>query len=67
MGGYSANLYLEVLEDQLPSCWQPGLVFVQDNTPIHNAKKVQAWFAENAIPVTDWLPFSPNLNPIEHI
>jgi hypothetical protein len=66
-GGYSANSYLELLDDQLPSCWQPGLVFMQDNASIHCAKKVKAWFSENAIPVTDWPPFSPDLNPIEHI
>jgi len=23
--GYTANSYLEVLDDQLPSCWVPGL------------------------------------------
>jgi len=40
---------------------------MQDNASIHCAKKVQAWFSENAIPVTDWPPFSPDLNPIEHI
>ena len=26
--GYSANSYLEVLEDQLPKCWELGLIFM---------------------------------------
>ncbi len=25
---YSINSYLEVLDDQLPSCWEPGLIFM---------------------------------------
>ena len=40
---------------------------MQDNASIHIAKKVKAWFSENAIPVADWPPFSLDLNPIEHI
>ena len=38
--GYSANSYVEVLEDNLKSIWEPGLIFMQDNAPIHMAKKV---------------------------
>lgn len=63
---YSANSYLEVLEDQIPKCWIPGLQFMQDNAPIHKAKKVK-WFKDMAIPLIDWPPYSPDLNPIEHI
>lgn len=65
--GYSANSYLAVLEDQIPSCWEPGLVFMQDNAPIHKSRKVMDWFRDHAIPVIDWPPYSPDLNPIEHI
>ena len=65
--GYTANSYLEVPEDQLPSCWVPGLTFMQDNAPIHTARKVRDWFLEQGIPVTDWPPYSPDLNLIEHV
>ena len=65
--GYSARSYLEVLNDQLPTCWQPGLIFMHDNAPIHTARSVTQWFTDMAIPITDWPPFSPDLNPIEHI
>src|SRR6202034_3726032 len=34
---------------------------------IHTAHKVRAWFAEQRIPVADWPPYSPDLNPIEHL
>jgi transposase len=43
------------------------MIFMQDNAPIHTAKKVSKWFQERAIPVLDWPPYSPDLNPIEHV
>ena len=39
---------------------------MQDNARIHTAKKIKAWFEDNGIPVIDWPPYSPDLNPIEH-
>ena len=65
--GYSSRSYLEVLEDQMPKCWQPGLKFMQDNAPIHTAKIIQRFFEDNAIPLIEWPPYSPDLNPIEHV
>ena len=65
--GYSANSYMELLNDNLLGIWQPGLIFMQDNAPIHKAKKVMEWFNENGIEVIDWPPYSPDLNPIEHV
>ena len=64
---YSARSYLEVLDDQMPKCWEPGLIFMQDNASIHTAYSVRQWFVDMGIPVVDWPPFSPDLNPIEHI
>ena len=65
--GYSANSYIEVLEDNLLGIWEPGLIFMQDNAPIHKAKKVTKWFEDTGITVMDWPPYSPDLNPIEHL
>ena len=65
--GYSARSYLEVLDDQLHRCWEPGLVFMQDNASIHTAKVVKDWFIEHGIPVEGWPPYSPDMNPIEHV
>jgi hypothetical protein len=64
--GYSAKSYLEVLEANLFSIWEPGLEFMQDNAPIHSARQIQQWFKDNGIPLMKWPPFSPDLNPIEH-
>ncbi|KAM3077312.1 hypothetical protein ACMFMG_006661 [Clarireedia jacksonii] len=38
---YSANSYLEVLDFNIEGCWEPGLVFIQDNVPIYNVCKVR--------------------------
>lgn len=65
--GYSARSYLEVLEEMIPTVWEPGMIFMQDNAPIHNAKAVVEWFKERGIPVMEWPPYSPDLNPIEHL
>jgi transposase len=65
-GGYSAKLYIKVLEDQIPRIYKPGLQFMQDNAPIHTTKIVAKWFKENVIEVINWPPYSPDLNPIKH-
>ena len=64
--GYSANSYLRVLEDNLPGVYEPGLIFMQDNASIHTAKKVVQWLREHGI-VLEWPPYSPDMNPIEHL
>jgi hypothetical protein len=40
-GGYSANSYIQVLDAQIPTIYEPGMIFMQDNTPIHTAGKVK--------------------------
>jgi hypothetical protein len=30
-GGYSANLYITVLDENIPNCFNPGMSFMQDN------------------------------------
>jgi transposase len=56
-----------VLDNELAGHHQEGLIFMQDNALIHTAHKVKAWFREQRIPVADWPPFSPDLNPIEQL
>lgn len=65
--GYTASSYIDTLEAELPSLYEPGLVFMQDNAPIHKARRVLDWFIEQGIEVLDWPPYSPDLNPIEHL
>ena len=65
--GYSAQSYLEVLVDQLNKCWEPGLESMHNNASIHTAKVVKEYFRNLAIPVVEWPPYSPDMNPIEHV
>jgi transposase len=69
--GYSANLYIEVLDAELGPTYDElndlGYHFIQDNASIHTARKVKEWFIERGIKYIDWPPYSPDLNPIEHV
>ena len=65
--GYSANSYIQVLEKAISTLWEPGFLFMQDNAPIHKAKKTMKWFQDRGIPVIKWPPYSPDMNPIEQI
>lgn len=65
--GYTSRSYLALLDEMIPTIWEPGLVFMQDNAPIHSSRVVKNWFDENQITLMDWPPHSPDLNPIEHM
>lgn len=65
--GYTPASYVGVLDEELPTLWEPGLLFMQDNAPIHTSRSARDWLEENGIDVLDWPPYSPDLNPIEHL
>jgi hypothetical protein len=66
--GYS---YLEVLKAELLPIFEAldsSYSFMQDNAPIHTAGKVTEFLEEHMITILHgWPPYSPDLNPIEHI
>ncbi|TKA70157.1 hypothetical protein B0A49_13150, partial [Cryomyces minteri] len=64
--GYSAGSYVEVLEDQLPEYYKPGMKFMQDNARIHTAKATKEFLEEHGVETIEWPPYSPDMNPIEH-
>jgi transposase len=64
--GNSANSYITILEQLVVPNYTDDLIFMQDNASIHTAHKVREWFENHSIRVTDWPPYSPDLNPIEH-
>lgn len=65
--GFTANSYINALENGLIENYEAGLVFQQDNARMHTAEIVQEWFENHGIWVVDWPPHSPDLNPIEHV
>jgi hypothetical protein len=65
--GYTILSYLAVLNEAIPTLWELGLIFIQDNTPIYTARAVKEFFVDNAIDVIKWPPYSPNLNPLENL
>jgi len=40
---------------------------MQDNAGIHTSRKVRVFMQQHHINVIDWPPYSPDLNPIEHM
>lgn len=65
--GYSGDLYIKTLEEALLPHWRPTQTFMQDNAPIHTSLKVRRWMADHGVQTLDWPPYSPDLNPIEHL
>ena len=43
------------------------LLYQQDNASIHTSRASKAWITGHGIPLIDWPPHSPDLNPIEHV
>ena len=51
--GYSAASYIDVLEENIPQIWEPGLLFMQDNAPIHTAHAVRNWFNDMGVDILE--------------
>lgn len=70
-GGVTARRILSCLQEQLPTIAEPGMTFMQDDSPTHTARIVQRWLRnwlqENGLEMFDWPPYSPDLDPIENL
>jgi transposase len=71
MNGFA---YKTILEENLPQFCEElyqifgeEAIFMQDNAPVHTAHLVKDWLTKELYVVMDWPPYSPDLNPIEHI
>jgi transposase len=64
---YTGISYTNSLEEGLLPQYLPGHIFVQDNAPIHNSKHSKEWLEKHGIWTLEWPPYSPDLNPIEHM
>jgi hypothetical protein len=65
--GYTARSYIAALEEGLLPHYRQSQLFMQDNARIHTSHAVRAFMAEHHITVMNWPPYSPDLNPIEHL
>ena len=73
-GGITAEVYQSVLEENLPQFVEEvnetlgeEPIFMQDNAPVHTAHLVRNWLHGEDYLVMKWPPYSPDINPIEHI
>src|SRR4051812_15773363 len=66
-GGVRAVDILTVYTHHLPSLINEEQVFMQDNAPVHTARIVCHWLKEQSFKTMEWPPYSPDLNPIEHV
>ena len=44
-----------------------SLLLMQDNAPSHSARATKTELSRRGINLLPWPPFSPDLNPIEHV
>lgn len=66
--GFTSQSYIKVLEDGLLPILQANSIYQQDGARIHTSKLAKSWFEKHGIHVLKyWPPYSPDLNPIEHL
>lgn len=66
-GGYSAQSYIQALQQGLLPHWRDSQLFMHDNARIHTARVVVNFMENHHIQPIEWPPYSPDLNPIEHL
>jgi transposase len=65
--GYTADSYIDALEEGLLPSYRPGERFMMDNTRVHTAKRTAEFLESHGVWTIDFPPYSPDLNPIEHV
>lgn len=66
-GGYTSKSYIKALTEGLLPHYRRSQLFMQDNAGIHTSRAAQSWLADHHITTLPWPPYSPDLNPIEHL
>ena len=66
-GGFSAQIYEEILREHLPTVMGHNTVFMHDNARVHTAHLIRDFLQEEGYEVIEWPPYSPDLNPIKNL
>ena len=73
-GRVNAHSYLQLIGDALPAFINSrfgtspgGFWYMQDNARPHVSSFAKKFFKRNEIPLLEWPPTSPDLNPIENL
>jgi hypothetical protein len=72
-GSINGANYVVVMEEAMLDFWmeqseERGFVVIQeDNAPIHTCKLAKEWRESRDMVTLTWPPYSPDLNPIEHV
>ena len=70
-GNQDSVKYQRILQENLLPVWNnicgQSERLMQDNARCHVSSDTKAWLQRNEIPVLDWPPYSPDLNPIENL
>jgi transposase len=76
LGFMNGDIYKEILSESVFPELAAGRAvgdiagpwrFMQDNAPCHKRRDVMELLEANEANVIDWPPYSPDLNPIEHV
>lgn len=65
--GYTSWSYIKALQEGLSPVYNRGELFMQDNSRVHTAQSSLDWLEVHDVRLLDWPPYSPDLNPIEHM
>jgi transposase len=64
---YSSKSNIKALNKGLLPHWRRSHAFMQDNARIHTSRAAMAFLRSYGITPITWPPYSPDLNPIEHL
>ena len=65
--GYTSQSCIKALDEGLLPYYQPGDRFLQDNARVHTSQATKKYLERHGVWVIDHPPYSPDLNPIEHL
>lgn len=66
-GRFNSLQYLEILENHILPIMNPDQIYMQDNSPVHNASIIMEFLGRQGFETMQWCPMSPDLNPIENV